>query len=139
MGLLLKHKAYVGTGIVLVKLFSLNVLFYCFPVVQHLLQGHRPVGHLLRVRRPGHREHVLPGAGGVEADGHLHHRLRGGPGQELAEDQHAPPVGRNDPHLRGRRQADALLRQENTTARTGSQDRREYNNLKTWSLMLEKV
>ena len=73
------------------------------------------MGYLLCDRRHEPGEHGLQHPERVDEDLHLLDRLRGEPGQEPAEDQHVAPVGRDDPHLRGHWQTDALLRQEDTT------------------------
>jgi hypothetical protein len=90
------------------------------PVVQHELQGHRPVGPVLGVRPHELRGDAVQRAVAVDAPLQLSHRRRGRPGQEPAQDQPAAAVGRHHAHLRRHRPPDADLRPPHSSPRVGS-------------------
>lgn len=56
---------------------------------------------------------------------YIRHRERGGAREEHSQDEHAPPVGRNDRNLRRYWSADTLLQPTYTASRARGQDRRK--------------
>lgn len=86
------------------------------PVLQHLLQGHRIVGHLLRLRPNEVRRNVVQHSERMDASVHNGHWRRSCTRKELVEDQHAVAAGWNNTNLRRHRSPNALLQPQNSTS-----------------------